>query len=100
VVTYFAVIRERGSAWDASRPMEEQAGWAGHAAFMEGLADQGFVVLGGPLGDGREILLVVDAETEEAVHAGLDPDPWAAANLLRVTQVSPWSIRLRAAGSR
>jgi hypothetical protein len=74
VVRYFAVIRERGPAWDASLPMEEQPGWAEHAEFMEWLANDGFVVLGGPLGDGREILLIVDVESEEAARAGLDPD--------------------------
>jgi uncharacterized protein YciI len=99
VVTHFAVIREGGPAWDASRPMEEHPGWAEHAEFMDGLADDGFVVLGGPLGDGREILLIVDAESEEAVYARLEADPWTAANLLRVTRLTPWSIRVGAAGT-
>ena len=48
----FAVVqRQRGPAWDLSRPMEEQVGWAEHAAFMNGLVDRGFVALGGPVGD-------------------------------------------------
>jgi uncharacterized protein YciI len=98
MVGYFAVIRERGPAWDAARPMEEQAGWAEHAEFMDRLADDGFVVLGGPLADGHEMLLIVDAEGEEAVHARLDADPWTGADMLRVTQATPWSIRLRAGG--
>jgi hypothetical protein len=38
----FAVIRSRGPAWDASRSMDGQDGWAAHAAFMNGLRDDGF----------------------------------------------------------
>jgi uncharacterized protein YciI len=91
---YFAVTRERGSAWDASRPMPEQARWPEHAAFMNGLVDEGFVVLGGPLGDGQKILLIVDAETEEAVHARLADDPWTDMQLLRVAKIVPWQILL------
>ena len=48
--TYFAVFRERGSAWDASRPIRQQPRWDGHAAFMDALVDSGVIVLGGPLG--------------------------------------------------
>ncbi len=99
-VRYFAVTRERGPAWDASRSMAEQARWAEHAAFMNGLVGEGFVVLGGPLGDGREVLLIVDAETEEAVRAGLADDPWAEIELLRVTRVVPWRILLGSESAR
>jgi len=42
--------------------MREQEKWAEHAAFMDALADDGFVILGGPLGDGTEVLLIVDAD--------------------------------------
>ena len=45
----FAVIRTRGPAWQESRPLEGQADWASHAAFMNSLAKDGVVVLGGPL---------------------------------------------------
>jgi hypothetical protein len=43
---------------DASRPMRQQEQWAEHApqhaAFMDALADDGFVILGGPLGEQEE----------------------------------------------
>jgi len=45
------VIRERGDAWDASRPMAAQEDWREHAAFMNALVGDDFVILGGPLGD-------------------------------------------------
>lgn len=34
--------------------MREQALWAEHAKFMDALTAEGFVVLGGPLGEGGE----------------------------------------------
>jgi len=44
----FAVIRTRGPAWQDSRPLEGQADWASHASFMNALADERFVIPGGP----------------------------------------------------
>ena len=67
--SYLAVRRGRGPAWDATRPLRGQALWTEHAAFMNGLAAEGFVVLGGPLGDGREVLLIIDADGEGTVRA-------------------------------
>jgi uncharacterized protein YciI len=90
----FAVVRERGATWDPSRPMEEQELWPEHAAFMNGLAADGFVRLGGPLGDGERILLVIHVEDAEAVRARLAADPWSENGLLAIASVEPWTIRL------
>ena len=46
----FVVVRERGSAWDWSRPMRRQAEWDAHAAFMDAMVDERFILAGGPLG--------------------------------------------------
>ena len=62
----FAVIRTKGSAWDHRQPMEQQVGWRSHAAFMNGLEAEGFVLLGGPLDGTSDVLLVVRAETAAA----------------------------------
>jgi len=91
---YYAVRRVRGPAWNAGVPMREQALWAEHAAFMNALAAEGFVVLGGPLGDGAEILLIVDASSEDAVRTRLAGDPWTSASLLEIVRVEPWTILL------
>jgi uncharacterized protein YciI len=91
---YFAVTRERGEAWDGSRSMSEQEQWAEHAAFMNALVDDGFVVLGGPVGDGARILLIVEAENEQAIHARLAADPWAPMGLLRIATIERWEILL------
>jgi uncharacterized protein len=74
--------------------MAEQERWAEHAAFMNALADDGFVVLGGPLGDERSFLLIVDADDEEAVEARLAADPWTPMGLLRLAKIEPWQILL------
>ena len=91
---YFAVHRVRGPAWDASRPMREQALWREHADFMNGLVAAGFVVLGGPLGGGAEVLLVIESSSAEAVRARLGEDPWSETGLLEVTRVEPWTVLL------
>ena len=46
---FHVVLLRSGPHWDPGRPLEEQSGWAEHAAFMDGLVDDGFIVLGGPL---------------------------------------------------
>ena len=92
---YFAVVRERGAAWDEARPMREQDRWDGHAAFMDALADEGFIVRGGPLGEGnRRFLLMFDAPSEEAIRSRLDDDPWTPAEMLRIASIDPWEILL------
>ena len=92
----FAVIRTRGPAWQDSRPLEGQADWAGHASFMNALAREGFVILGGPLEGTSDVLLIVRATTPDEVRSRLAEDPWASKGLLRVSRVAPWTLRLGA----
>jgi uncharacterized protein YciI len=96
VADYFLVERARGPAWDYSRPRREQDGWDEHAAFMDRLVDEGFVVLGGPMGegDGDNVLLIVDAPDEAAIHARLGEDPWPDEQLM-TARVTPWNVWLR-----
>jgi uncharacterized protein YciI len=91
---YFAATRERGPSWDHARAMAEQDRWAEHAAFMNALAAEGFVVLGGPLGDGATILLIIDAESEEEIERRLAEDPWTPMGLLSRARIDPWQILL------
>jgi uncharacterized protein YciI len=95
-VSRFAVARRRGHAWDHARGMREQDAWPEHAEFMDALAEDGFVVLGGPLGDGERILLIVEAESESAIHDRLAADPWTPMGLLRVESVESWEVLLGA----
>jgi uncharacterized protein YciI len=95
-VAWFAVVRARGEGWDASVPMREQAGWDEHAAFMDGLAGEGVVVLGGPVGEGeRQFLLIFEAASAEEVEERLAADPWAPTRQLRIASIEPWTVLLR-----
>lgn len=97
--TYMAVRRVRGRSWNAALPMRVQAEWAEHAAFMNALVADGFIVLGGPLGAGDlgagdEVLLIVDAASDEGVRTRLAADPWSRSGLLEIARVEPWTILL------
>jgi hypothetical protein len=90
------VTRAWGPAWDPTRPRRAQDGWEQHAAFMDELVQEGFVILGGPVGDvetGRALNLV-EAESEEAVRERLASDPWPE-ELLMIEQVERWTLWLR-----
>jgi uncharacterized protein YciI len=90
----FAVRLVHGSGWDSSRQIREQDGWDEHAAFMDGLVGDGFIILGGPVGDGQETLHVVEAADEDDIRERLAQDPWAHADLLRIGTVEPWALWL------
>jgi len=90
----FVVLRSRGPAWDDSKPLEGQAGWAAHAAFMDALFDEGFVALVGPLEGTRDALLVLRAASAERIVERLAVDPWTIDGHLVTSQISPWQIRL------
>lgn len=87
-------MRSRGAAWDDSKPLEGQAQWTAHAAFMEALHDEGFVLLVGPLEGTRDALLIAQASNAEEVEARLAADPWTTLGILTTAQVSPWQLRL------
>jgi uncharacterized protein YciI len=92
---YYAVLRERGENWNARLPMRQQEQWDEHAAFMDALADDGFVILGGPLGAEEEkFLLIITAENKQAIEARLANDPWTPLRLLRTASAEPWEILL------
>jgi hypothetical protein len=60
---------------------------------MDKLVDDGFVILGGPM-DERDVLLVVDAESEVSIRRRLVTDPWIENGMLSVTAIRPWTILL------
>jgi uncharacterized protein len=90
----FAVIREPGPGWDPARPLREQDGWDAHAVFMDALADEGLIVMGGPVGENGRTLLIFDAKGEQAIRGRLDADPWTPTDHLRVASVEPWTVLL------
>ena len=95
---HFMAIRTRGPAWQESRPLEGQDDWAAHASFMNALATEGFVILGGPLEGTSDVLLVFRATTPEEIRSRLADDPWTGKDLLRITRIAPWTLRLGSLG--
>ncbi len=91
---YFAVTMVRGPAFDESRGIREQHGWDERAAFLDRLVEEGLIVLGGPLGDGRQTMLIFATEDEDEVRSRMAADPWAGMGVLRVGAVAPWLIWL------
>jgi len=94
----FAVTRSHGPGWKDARPLEEQDDWKGHAAFMDALHAEGFVLIAGPLEGTREALLIIRAKDAEEVKSRLSSDPWTGNDLLRTTRVVPWTLRLGSLG--
>ena len=90
---FLVIVRRSGPQWDASKPLEEQSGWTAHAAFMDGLVDDGFIVLGGPLSDEQRVAHAIQAESEDAIRATLARDPWSETHL-QIDTIDRWTIRL------
>mgnify|MGYP001081879515 CR=1 FL=1 len=91
---FHLVLRQSGPEWLAGRPLEEQTRWDEHAVFMDALVDDGFIVLGGPVGDENRVVHAVEAESEDAVRERLALDPWSETHLV-VESIEPWTIRLQ-----
>jgi uncharacterized protein YciI len=89
----FLVSERRGGPWDWTKDLREQGQFDEHAEFMDRLVDEGFVVLGGPL-DERDVLLIVESETEAELQARFQLDPWIQNGMLTITAIRPWTILL------
>ena len=72
-MTLYAVTREAGPGWINGKGAFEQPAVNEHAAFMNGLADQGFLLFAGPLGgsehDRIHVLLIAEPASEADMHA-------------------------------
>ncbi len=93
-LTYYLVTETQGPGWDPSLPRREQNKWDEHASFMDGLVEDSFVVLGGPVGNGDEVLLIVRAGSERDLEARLAEDPWLPMEILCIAKIEPWQILL------
>ena len=94
--SHYVVRREAGPAWEPESPLGDQPALDRHAAFMDALADEGFLVFGGPLprsdaGPFRA-MLIAQAHDEAEIHRRLADDPWTAADQLVTVSVEPWTI--------
>ena len=96
-MAFFAVTMETGPSWDPSRGRREQDAWDDHAAFMDGLVDDGFLIIGGPLDDVRT-MHAIEAAGQQEIRDRFAQDPWAPMGLLRIAEIRPWTIWLDGVG--
>ncbi|HEU5369395.1 MAG TPA: hypothetical protein VFU69_13060 [Ktedonobacterales bacterium] len=93
---YYVMTLACGEHWDASVPMRQQRYWDEHARLMDAFVDDGFIVLGGPLGSEEKILLVLNAASREAIEARFADDPWMIHGVRRIASIERWQILLKA----
>ena len=89
----FVVISSAGPKRDLSKGTREQPLWDEHAAFIDQLVAEGFILMGGPLvdEDGCRVL-IVNADDENEVREKLKNDPWMKHGILKLESVKRWQI--------
>ena len=92
----FVTISSAGPKRDLSKGTREQPLWDEHAAFIDQLVADGFILMGGPLVDEAGMpqgaLLIVKAEDENEVREKLQNDPWFTRGVLKLENVKRWQI--------
>ncbi|MCC6791266.1 MAG: hypothetical protein IT336_06265 [Thermomicrobiales bacterium] len=87
----FVVLSRAGVNRDLAKGSREQRFWDEHAAFIDALVEDGFILMGGPFDHGGA-MLIVNAEREADVRATLGGDPWYRNGLLELVSVKRWEI--------
>jgi uncharacterized protein YciI len=90
--TTFVVISSAGPNRDRSMSTREQPLWNEHAAFIDQLVAEGFILMGGPLVDESGAMLIVNADDENAVREKLKDDPWYRHGILKLESVKRWQV--------
>ncbi|HJY53684.1 MAG TPA: YciI family protein [Candidatus Udaeobacter sp.] len=88
----FIAISSAGPKRDRSKSTREQPLWDEHAAFIDQLVADGFILMGGPLVDEGGAMLVVNADDENDVQEKLKNDPWMKQGVLKLKSVKRWEI--------
>lgn len=79
--TFLVTRHQSGPQWNPALSLREQSGFAAHAHYLDGLVEQGTLLLGGPLPD-RRVALVFDARSAAEVQRLLAADPWTGSHLV------------------
>src|SRR5438309_9415095 len=92
---YFVVINEQGPARDEKRSTRDQKGWTEHAAFMDALADEHFVIMGGPFIHSKHRRMHVLGAPNDGHPKDIRWRPYAALHSARLAcsvalDSSPW----------
>ena len=88
----FLAISSAGPNRDPSKGTREQPLWDEHAAFIDQLVAEGFVLMGGSLVDEDGAMLIVNADDENEVRKKLKNDPWMKHGVLKLESVKRWLI--------
>ena len=88
----FLAFSSAGPNRDFSKDTREQPLWDEHAAFIDQLVEDGFVLMGGPLIDEGGSLLILDASNENQVRDKLKNDPWMQHGILKLESIRRWQI--------
>jgi len=88
----FVAISSAGPNRVPSKGTREQPLWDEHAAFIDQLVDEGFILMGGPLLDEGGAMLIVNAGDEDEVREKLKNDPWFERGILKLESVRRWRI--------
>jgi uncharacterized protein YciI len=88
----FVVISSAGPNRDPSKSTRQQPLWDEHAAFIDQLVAEGFILMGGPFVDEGGSMLIVTADDEGEVRKKLKNDPWMEHGILRLESVKRWQI--------
>jgi uncharacterized protein YciI len=92
----FLAISSSGPNREISKGTREQPFWDEHAAFIDRLVADGFILMGGPLVDEggmpQGALLIVNAEDENEVREKLKNDPWFTHGILKLENIKRWQI--------
>ena len=88
----FLAISSAAANRDLSKSTREQPLWDEHAAFIDKLVADGFILMGGPLVDEGGSLLIFNAEGENEVREKLKNDPWSEHGILKLESVKRWQI--------
>jgi uncharacterized protein len=92
----FMILWGHGPAWVEGKTVREQPYWTEHAAFMDPLFDSGMVLLGGPFADGTGSMVIVEAESEQAVADLCARDPFAVHDIFTLNSLKQWQLFLDA----
>jgi uncharacterized protein YciI len=88
----FVVISSAGPSRDPSKSTRQQPLWDEHAAFIDQLVAEAFILMGGPLVDEGGAMLIVNASDENEVREKLKDDPWYKQGVLKLQSVKRWEI--------
>jgi len=88
----FLILSAAGPQRDFAKDTREQPFWDEHAAFIDRLVAEGFILLGGPLVDEGGALLIVQAQDEAEVREKMQHDPWYTHGILKQESIRRWQI--------